>query len=412
MDRISILIADDEQTVLDTLAAVVGLEPDLEVVAQARDASSAIDLASQQQPDVAILDVRMPGGGGPRAAREIIRRSPPTRVLALSAHEDATTVLTMLRAGAHGYVVKGDSTQEIVDAIHRCFREEPTLSGSVTNDLAHVLADGLHRITQGSRRQRDRHGRVRRILDGNRLSMVFQPIVDLKDGTLAGVEALARIASRPARPPDEWFAEADAVGLLREMELAAVRLALAELERLPITCYLSLNISPETAASPELAEVLGSAPLERLMLEVTEHAPVDDYTALTEALAPLREQGRRVAVDDAGAGFASLRHIVRLCPDLVKLDITLIRNIDGDEVRRAVVSALAAFASQIGARLVAEGVETAEELAALKAIGVRFAQGFYLGLPGEIPAGIAGGWSKVRMRTAGFDGARASAPSP
>jgi EAL domain-containing protein (putative c-di-GMP-specific phosphodiesterase class I) len=96
----------------------------------------------------------------------------------------------------------------------------------------------------------------------------------------------------------------------------------------------------------------------------------------------------------------------------VKLDITLIRNIDGDEVRRAVVTALAAFASQIGARLVAEGVETAEELAALKAIGVRFAQGFYLGLPGEIPAGIAGGWSKVRIGTAGYVGARASAPSP
>lgn len=412
MDRISILIADDEQTVLDTLAAVVGLEPDLEVVAEARDASTAIELAAQQQPDVAILDVRMPGGGGPRAAREIIRRSPPTRVLALSVHEDATTVLTMLRAGAHGYAVKGDSTQEIVDAIHRCLRDEPTLSGSVTNDLAHVLAEGLHRVTQGSRRQRDRHARVQRVLDGNRLSMVFQPIVDLKDGTIAGVEALARIATRPTRPPNEWFAEAAAVGLLLELELAAIEAAVAHLESLPESCYLSVNISPETIVSSELAEALASVPLERLMLEVTEHAPVDDYATLTEALSPLRAEGLRVAVDDAGAGFASLRHIVRLCPDLVKVDLTLIRNIDGDEVRRAVVSALAAFASQIGAKIVAEGVETAGELAALRAIGVRFAQGFHLGVPGAIPANIDDGWFKDRPGTVRVGGGRASAPAP
>jgi EAL domain-containing protein (putative c-di-GMP-specific phosphodiesterase class I) len=412
MDRISVLIADDEQTVLDTLAAVVGLEPDLEVVGQARDASTAIELASQEQPDVAILDVRMPGGGGPRAAREIIRRSPPTHVLALSAHEDATTVLTMLRAGALGYVVKGDSTQEIVDAIHRCLREEPTLSGMVTNDLAHALAEGLHRVTQGSRRQHDRHARVRRVLDGNRLSMVFQPIVDLKDGTVAGVEALARIATRPTRPPNEWFAEAAAVGLLLELELAAIRAAVSNLESLPEPCYLSVNISPETIVSSELAETLESVPLDRLMLEVTEHAPVDDYVALTEALSPLRDQGLRVAVDDAGAGFASLRHIVRLCPDLVKVDLSLIRNIDGDEVRRAVVTALAAFASQIGAKIVAEGVETAGELAALRAIGVRFAQGYHLGVPGAIPANIADGWSKDRPSTARAGGARASAPAP
>jgi EAL domain-containing protein (putative c-di-GMP-specific phosphodiesterase class I)/CheY-like chemotaxis protein len=411
MDRISILIADDEQTVLDTLAAVVGLEPDLEVVAEARDASTAIELAAQEQPDVAILDVRMPGGGGPRAAREIIRRSPPTRVLALSAHEDSTTVLTMLRAGAHGYVVKGDSTQEIVDAIHRCLREEPTLSGSVTNDLAHALAEGLHQVTQGSRRQRDRHARVRRVIDGDRLSMVFQPIVDLKDGTIAGVEALARVATRPTRPPNEWFAEAAAVGLLLELELAAIRAAVAHLDRLPETCYLSVNISPETIIASELHGLLASLPLERLMLEVTEHAPVDDYAALADALSPLRAQGMRVAVDDAGAGFASLRHIVRLCPDLVKVDLTLIRNIDGDEVRRAVVTALAAFASQIGARIVAEGVETAEEVAALRAIGVRFAQGFHLGVPGAIPASIADGWARDRPGTPRAGTARASAPA-
>jgi EAL domain-containing protein (putative c-di-GMP-specific phosphodiesterase class I) len=173
-----------------------------------------------------------------------------------------------------------------------------------------------------------------------------------------------------------------------------------------------VNISPETIVSPELAGTLASVPLDRLMLEVTEHAPVDDYAALTDALSPLRAEGLRVAIDDAGAGFASLRHIVRLCPDLVKVDLTLIRNIDGDEVRRAVVTALAAFASQIGAKIVAEGVQTAEELAALRAIGVRFAQGYHLGVPGAIPTNIADGWSRDRPSAARVGGARASAPAP
>jgi EAL domain-containing protein (putative c-di-GMP-specific phosphodiesterase class I) len=129
------------------------------------------------------------------------------------------------------------------------------------------------------------------------------------------------------------------------------------------------------------------------VLEVTEHAPVDDYTELNSALRDLRRRGLRLAIDDAGAGFASLRHIVLLSPHLVKLDITLIRNVDSDEVRRAVVTAITAFASQIGARVVAEGVETAAELATLRDIGVQFAQGFFIGIPGDIPVDIDDAWS-------------------
>src|SRR6266540_1621732 len=110
MDRIRVLIADDEQSVLDVLTAVMDAESDLEVAASDRDAETAIQLATREQPDVAILDVRMPGGGGPRAAREILRRSPTSRVIALSAHEEVDSVLEMLRAGALGYVVKGEST--------------------------------------------------------------------------------------------------------------------------------------------------------------------------------------------------------------------------------------------------------------------------------------------------------------
>lgn len=392
MDRISVLIADDEETVLETLAAVVGSEPDLEVVAEAHDAPTAIELASREQPDVAILDVRMPGGGGLRAAREILRRSPPTHVLALSAHEDASTVLAMLRAGALGYVVKGESTQEIIKAIHRCLDERTTISGHVTNDLAHALAEQLHEVRRGSG-DRQKHARITRVLENGQPEMVFQPIVETTEGTLAGVEALARFNAIPDRSPDAWFAEAESVGLLRELELAAVEAALSQLDRVPEPSFVSLNVSPSTAGSSEFRDVLRHVRLERLVLEVTEHAPIDDYAELNDAIRGLRTKGLRLAIDDAGAGFASLRHIVLLSPDFVKLDITLIRNVDSDEVRHAVVTAITAFASQIGARVVAEGVETAEELAALKDIGVHLAQGFYLGRPGPIPADVMQAWS-------------------
>jgi EAL domain-containing protein (putative c-di-GMP-specific phosphodiesterase class I) len=142
-----------------------------------------------------------------------------------------------------------------------------------------------------------------------------------------------------------------------------------------------LNFSPETAVSDRLRDLLERADPCRIVVEVTEHAPVADYDELREALSGLRERGVRLAIDDAGAGFASLRHVVRLDPDLIKLDITLTRQIETDPVRQALAVALVSFAEQIGATVVAEGVETELELEALRRAGIRHAQGFLLGTP-------------------------------
>ena len=121
------------------------------------------------------------------------------------------------------------------------------------------------------------------------------------------------------------------------------------------------------------------------MLELTEHAGIADYNELAEALAPLRESGVRLSVDDAGAGFASLRHILNLRPDIIKLDIGLIRGIDADPARRALASALVGFAAEIGAVIVAEGIETPDELATLCALRVTYGQGYHLARPGGLP---------------------------
>jgi EAL domain-containing protein (putative c-di-GMP-specific phosphodiesterase class I) len=399
MDRIRVLIADDEESVLDVLNALMAAESDLEVAGSARDAETAIQIATREQPDVAILDVRMPGGGGPRAAREILRRSPASKIIALSAHEEVDSVLEMLRAGALGYVVKGDSTDEIVRAIHRSLEQQGTFSSQVTGDMAHALAEQLHMVSQGAQQRRQvLEDRIARVLDGDgdELFMAYQPIFDLQDGGVVGLEALARFTSPPDRLTDTWLAEAQAVGRLLELEMACLRAALRDLERLPEEAYLSLNVSPATAVAPVLHEVLDGLPAERLVLEMTEHARVDDYPALKAALGGFRKRGIRLAIDDAGAGFASLRHIVLLHPDFIKLDLTLTRDVHVDETRRALVVALVAFGSQIGASLVAEGVETAEQLATLRQAGVQFGQGFHLALPEALP-GDGGQWSSGEL---------------
>lgn len=388
-DRIRVLVAEDEETVLDVLSVLLAADPAIDLVATARDAERAIALASSERPDVALLDVRMPGGGGPRAAREITRRSPETRIVAVSAHEDIDSVLGMLRAGALGYIVKDDPTGEILAAVHRCVEDRTSLSTRVTTDVAHELARVLDRRGEGSAGYRRREGRIRALLERGGIRIVYQPIVDLERESVAGVEALARFDAPPRRPPDAWFAEAEGVGLLRELELEALRLALADLPQIPVGVYLSVNLSPVTAVSEELLETIGSMPPGRLVVELTEHAPVEDYDALNDALAGLRRHGVRVAVDDAGAGFASLRHIVRVAPELIKLDMTLVRGLDADPTRGALVSALAGFAARLGTGVVAEGVETEEELLVLRDLGIRHAQGYLLGRPGPLPAGPA-----------------------
>ncbi|MEA2683192.1 MAG: hypothetical protein QOK05_1520 [Chloroflexota bacterium] len=227
--------------------------------------------------------------------------------------------------------------------------------------------------------------RIQQVLNEGLITMVFQPIVDLQHGYVAGVESLSRLSAEPRRTPDLWFTEAKNVGLGVEMELVAIKLALAQLNQLPNTCYMSINASPETANSPDLVTALRGLPLERIVLEVTEHDAVTDYQALLDALRDMRAQGLRLAVDDMGSGYANLRHILQLAPDIIKLDVELTRGIDLDTPRRALAASFAQFAKEIGAKIVAEGVETETEFNTLKDLGVQLGQGYYMARPGPLP---------------------------
>jgi len=227
--------------------------------------------------------------------------------------------------------------------------------------------------------------RIRDVLAAGGPDMVLQPVYELASGRIVGAEALARFATEPRQGPDVWFAEAAACGLGRELELAAVNAALRMLPDLPPGVDLSVNVSPDLLVDERLARALADVDAYRVVVEVTEHAAVADYRRLTGAVARLRSQGVRLAVDDAGAGFASLRHILRLSPDIMKLDITLTRDIHIDPVRQSLAESLVAFADQTGIRIVAEGVEGQQELTKLKELGVHYAQGFHLARPAPPP---------------------------
>jgi EAL domain-containing protein (putative c-di-GMP-specific phosphodiesterase class I)/AmiR/NasT family two-component response regulator len=382
---IRVLIADDEPALRGAMAELLAHEDGVILIGTAADADEAIEVAVLQQPDVALVDVKMPAGGGEKAARGIVRVSPGTRVIALSAFEDRPTVLAMLRAGAVGYLVKGIGADEIVGSIERVMAGGTSLSPEVVGGIVQELTSQLRKEEIEEEHREAKRGEIERFMAGDGLSMVFQPIVDLRTRTVLGMEALARFRSLPLRPPNEWFAEAVQLELGVQLELSSVRQALRAIPLLPPDTFLAVNCSHRAAVSPELASVL-SVDAARVVVEITEHEAIEDYEALLPRLAHLRASGVRVAIDDAGAGFASLRHTLRIAPDIVKLDISLTRDIGTDRARQALAAALVSFADEMHMAVVAEGIETAEELDMLLTLGVRVGQGFFLAEPTPLQA--------------------------
>jgi EAL domain-containing protein (putative c-di-GMP-specific phosphodiesterase class I) len=223
--------------------------------------------------------------------------------------------------------------------------------------------------------------RITEIIEEQAVSIAYQPIVDMASNKIIGFEALARFECLPERAPDEWFQEAHQVSKGTELELLVIDLAVSAIDRIASDTYLALNVSPETVLSGALDQHLSGIPAERVVLEITEHVPVEEYEDIKSALAFLRGRGLKLAIDDAGSGYASFRHILQLQPDIIKLDQSLIRNIDLDPGRRALASALTSFAKDTKSRVVAEGVETQQELETLRDLQVQAAQGYLLGRP-------------------------------
>ncbi len=250
--------------------------------------------------------------------------------------------------------------------------------------LADLIGDQV--ATPAAQREREHVRILRDVLRDRALRVVFQPVVRLADAAVVGYEALARfdVASFPT--PAHAFAAADNLGLGVALELLAIERAFESLPGMPPGTTLAVNLSAEALLDPRVQETVLAHAGSDICVEVTEHTQVQDYPALNQVTARLRAANVQIVVDDAGAGFASLQHILQLRPDIIKLDISLTRDIDADPVRTALARSLVSFAGEVGARLVAEGIETEAEHDKLRAIGVDLGQGYYLAKPGPLPA--------------------------
>jgi len=263
-------------------------------------------------------------------------------------------------------------------------------------DLQEELARGLEIERDRARREDELSGltrrrraeereRIERLIGGEGLGVALQPIVDLDSRRVIGAEALARFsdAGGERMPTEETFLDAHSLGLGVDLELAVIERALRSHQRLPDGLYLALNVSPTVLGRDELESAVAHNHHDErpLVVELTEHQPVEDYAELTEALARLRAHGVRVAVDDVGSGFASFRHVTRVNPEILKLDRSLVCGIDDDPVRQSLAAAIVSFAGDIGAIVVSEGIESEGELSCLVDLAVGCGQGFYLGRP-------------------------------
>jgi EAL domain-containing protein (putative c-di-GMP-specific phosphodiesterase class I)/AmiR/NasT family two-component response regulator len=359
------------------------------------DPRVALEACVRTRPDLVLLDLHMPHLDALAVMghlQESLAEDDFLPVIVLTADITPEARAQVLAAGAKDFLTKPFDITEVLLRVQNLL-ETGHLYRRLQSQNSALLAELERKATaerEATARRAELEARITKVLADDTMCIHFQPIVDLTNGSTVGNEALTRFTTEPVRPPNEWFAEAASIGRGIDLEAAAIEAAIAQLGDLPPAAFLSINASPATVCSRRLTDLLGPAISDRIVIELTEHDRVDDYDQLLAALEPLRALGIRLAVDDTGAGYASLNHILRLGADILKLDIGLTRTIDHDPVRRSLASALVAFAHDIGAAIIAEGVETQGELDTLRGLGVPWAQGYHLGKPAPIEPRSAG----------------------
>ena len=317
-----------------------------------------------------ILDGRIPALLPDAACHPLTRQMPITHAVPVGAH---ISVPIRTRGGEIAFLFCCMDTEA-----------NPSLNArdlGVARLFAEIAGAQIDLGEEDQRQVIETRRRMERLVARKEFSIVYQPLWNIRVGTVFGFECLARFPADPERSAESWFEEADSVGLLADLEIALIIAALSSANSLPETVSLSINVSAATVLDSRFIEALRPFNVARLIIELTEHAQIDDYEAVAAALRPLREMGARIAVDDAGSGFASLQHLIGVNADLIKLDRSLIQGIDRMPASRAMIAALRHFAADTNSTVLAEGIETQAEFDALAALGVEFGQGYFLGKP-------------------------------
>ena len=362
-----ILVVDDDPVVCDIVCQALALEG-LNVAAVG-DGAAALEHLRRHEVDLVLLDRLMPGMDGLEvlAAIRADRATEGVSVLLVTGVDGTARAVEGLDTGADDYIVKPFEPDELAARVRAQLRNRRIASGDEDDALA-------------QRRAAER--RIREIVRKRRFRAVFQPIVDLGTGTVAGHEALTRFAD--GLDPAEVFATASAFGIGGALERATLAVAVEAARAQEAGRWLALNVTPTMLLGDSgLDPILRGTGRSDLVLEISEMEPVHDYGALLRAIQALGASVQ-ISVDDAGAGFASLAHILALRAEYVKLDKSWIQGIDVDPAKRALVAGLQRFAAETGASLIAEGIETQAQLDAVRDLGVAYGQGYLLGRPGDL----------------------------
>lgn len=388
-----ILVVDDNRANLSLMGALLEGAGYHDVVL-VEDPVRVVDLVKTLRPDAILLDLHMPALSGFDVLAlldAVVEPDDFLPIIVVTADSTTETRRAVLSAGAHDLLIKPVDVIEVVQRTKNLLETRRLTRELRQTNL--VLHQRLSRQQESERRVVAEQDRVRsmigEVLRGSAMTSVFQPIVDAAIGRIVGVEALTRFDTEPRRSPDQWFADAAAVGMGFELEMAAIRSALKQQGQLPDRAYLSVNCSPEVLSDPDFESFADDVDASRVVLELTEHTAISDYATVQARLEVLRAKGFRVAIDDAGSGFSSLHHILQLHPDIIKLDSGLIRGIDSDPAKRALATAMVTFAEELGAQLVAEGVETVKEFDTVRGLGISKIQGYLLGRPQTPPITIS-----------------------
>jgi EAL domain-containing protein (putative c-di-GMP-specific phosphodiesterase class I) len=380
-----ILIVDDDENNVRLMTRILQTAGYLNLRG-ITDARTVLAARRAWNPDLILLDMHMPHVDGIALLHMFHAQASASEfvpILVLTADVSRETLKRALTAGANDYVTKPVDVDEVLLRVRNLLAIRLSHEGLKNSNvaLAHELRERMQFEQRQSENRRARIDHMRAVIE-RRPTMVFQPIIELSSSRAVGVEALSRFVDGTS--PDRCFAEAATLGLGAELELAAVKAALQQLDEIPAAQFMAVNVSPTVALDTRLHDLLRKQAQGRVVVEITEHQPVESYEDLTLVRTRFRQDGIRVAIDDAGAGYASLHHILKLAPDIIKLDIALTREIDRDPVKRALAFSLVQFAKETDAVVIAEGIETPSELATLRDLSVPWGQGFHIGKPGPI----------------------------
>jgi EAL domain-containing protein (putative c-di-GMP-specific phosphodiesterase class I) len=372
-----VLVVDDNESNIALLKALIQ-EEGLTRVHTESDSRKVRERLGECRPDLVLLDLHMPNVDGLQVLAQIKAFAAGDYLPVLVLTADTTTAARdqALSHGAQDFLTKPFDAVETTLRIANLLETRELHANLRRAGVTPAVADPEPPPDPARTRRR-----IQGVLDGNRVTPVYQPIVDINTLKPVGYEGLSRFYDARHGGPDRWFADAFTVGLGVDLEWSAAQALLPFLDLVAEDTFLAINMSPATVLHITEKELCPPEACPKIVIELTEHVPIQDYAAVHEALGEMRSQGARLAADDRGSGYAGFRHLVNLAPDIIKLDISLLREFHYKSGQVALTGALVTFAEDVGAQVIAEGVEDEAELERLRELGVTWAQGYHLGMP-------------------------------